>query len=842
MLSPARPSRARLLAVTKRAAVLGLALIATCAQAAELPPQKAFSQFASKYCLKCHDAKTQKGDREFESFKLPLANEAALIDAKDIIDQLTLREMPPSKAEHFPADDERLALIRLLRESIGSARGKIASTAGRTVIRRLSNREYENTLAALFGRRVDTLGLTADFPKEKASEHIDTIGKSLVTSGFLLDQYFQSANRLVDMRLGRPEMAPQTWTFNSHFVQYEELQGPHKSAFNFRYLNLYEQPNTDTRQGGYGHIEDFLKGVPVSGLYDLEVEAQALHRDTHYDPTIFGIDFSEPFLLGVVPGDATKNHIHYPQAIEPLLAQSVVPDEKPERIKFRVWLEAGQTPRFIFPNGPYESRSAVITINKRYKDEFDAKFANGGVGRAHLITGKGKLPHIRISEVKIDGPVAESGGSAEEIAVFGAGGFQPKQALDQLFAFGERAYRRPLTRADRALIRKTYDTRISEKATPRQAALDTLKMMLCSPSFLYLSEITAEKDAKLGPYDLAARLSYALWSAPPDAELTAVAASKKLTDPKEIRKQSARLLADDRVGGFVNAFLDAWLNLRDLGSQPPARDAVRVYYAENLPEAMKTEVRLFFRHLLRENGSVQRFLDADYTFADKRLAKLYNLPEQKTLRLADGFQRVSLAGNRQRGGLLGMAGVLTVSANGVETSPVTRGVWVSENILGVRPPPPPDVVPAIEPDVSGATTIRERLAKHRTDPTCNECHRKIDPLGFSLENFDPVGRWRATYAKPKGDAPAPKVDASGEFGSGETYADFHDFKSIIVAQRTDAFTRHLIEQFLSYAAGRHMEGGDDFVIEDILQAVKKDGYGLRALVVESLASEIFRSR
>lgn len=820
---------------------LGLTLIAMGAHAAESPGQKAFSTFVGRYCLKCHDTKTQKADRDFESFRLPLATEAALIDAKDVVDQLTLREMPPHEEELQPTDDERLAVIRLLREDIASARSRLAGTAARTVMRRLSNREYENTLAALFGRRVDTLGLTADFPKEKASEHLDTIGQSLVTSGFLLDQYFQSANRLVELRLGRPEMPPQTWRFNGHFVQYEELQGPHRAAFDFRYLCLYEQPNTDTRQGGYGHIEDFLQGVPVSGLYDLEVEAQAMHRDTHYDPTIFGIDFTEPFLLGVVPGDATKNHIHYPQAIEPLLAQGVVPDDKPGRLHFRVWLEAGQTPRFIFPNGPYESRASVIQINRRYADDFQGRFAKAGVSRTHLLR-EGKLPHIRISEIKIEGPLAEPGGSAEEIAVFGAGGFQAKRALDQLYAFGERAYRRPLTRADRAGIRKTYETRIREQAAPRQAALDTLKLMLCSPSFLYLSEVTNERETRLGAYDLASRLSYALWSAPPDRELYAAAASGKLTRPEELRRQILRLLADDRVGGFVNGFLDGWLNLRDLGGMPPPRETMRVYYAENLPEAMKTEVRLFFRHLLQENGSVRQFLEADYTFADKRLARLYNLPEQKTLRLADGFQRVSVAGNRQRGGLLGMAGVLTVSANGVETSPVTRGVWVSENLLGVKPPPPPDVVPAIEPDVSGATTIRERLAKHRADQACAECHRKIDPLGFALENFDPIGRWRTTYAKPKGNAPAPRIDSSGEFSSGETYAGFEDFKRILVAGRTDVFARHLLKQFLSFATGRHLAPVDDFVVEEILQAVQRDGYGLRTLVVEALASEIFRSR
>ena len=841
--------------LTNYPVVLGLALAASLAHAAEPAAQKVFSRFAAKYCMECHDAATQKGDREFESFKFPLTTTAGLIAAKDIVDQLTLREMPP-KDEDQPTDDERLAVIRALRDGIAGARGKITSTGARTVMRRLSNREYETTIATLFGRRVDTLGLTADFPKEKASEHIDTIGKSLVTSGFLLDQYFQSANRLVETRLGRPETPPKSWRFNGNFRQYEELTGPHKAAFNFRYLCLYEQPNSDTRQGAYGHIEDFLKGVPVSGLYDIEVEAQAMNRDTHYDPAIFGIDFSEPFLLGVVPGDATKNHIHYPQAIEPLLGQATLPDDKPGWVKFRVWLEAGQTPRFIFPNGPYESRAAVLQVNKRYADDFQGKFAKAGVVRTHLITEGGKLPYIRISEIKIDGPIAEPGGSAEEIAVFGERGFQAEHALDQLDGFGARAYRRPLTSADRASIRKTYEKRVAEKATPRQAALDTLKMILCSPSFLYFSEITAEKETKLGPYDLASRLSYALWGAPPDKELLAAAAAGKLTVPQEVRKQSTRLLADDRVGGFVNAFLDSWLDLRDLGGMPPPRETMRVFYAENLPEAMKTEVRLFFRHLLRENGSVQQFLDADYTFADKRLARLYNLPEQKTLRIADGFQRVNIGGNRQRGGLLGMAAVLTVSANGVETSPVTRGVWVSENILGIKPPPPPDVVPAIESDVSGATTLRQRLAKHRADPVCAECHRKIDPLGFSLESFDPIGRWRDTYAMPKDpttrpandepapkeDAPAPDVDSSGEFGSGETYADFHDFKRIIVAKRTDAFTRHLIEEVLSYASGRHMEPVDDFVIEDIFQAVKKDGYGLRTLIVESLASEIVRSR
>ncbi len=795
-----------------------------------------FGGFIANYCIDCHSRDAAEGEREFDSFALPLLSVQQLIAADEIIDQVTLKSMPPEEADQ-PTDEERLAVVKELRESIASARDKIQSTGSRTVMRRLSNREYEVTLAALFNRRVDTLGLTADFPKDKTSHHVDTIGESLVTSGFLLDQYFQAASRLVENRLGKPETNPRSWHFTDNFRQYEELTGSHESVFKFKFLCLYEQPNTDTRQGGYGHIEDFLEGVPVSGLYDIEVSAQAMHRDTHYDPKIFRIDFSEPFQIAVVPGDVTKGHIHYPQAIEPILGTAIVPDDQPEWLSFRVWLEAGQTPRFIFPNGPYESRASVIEANKRYKKEF--KKPKAGVSRATLLR-EGALPHIKIGEIKVRGPIKEKGGSKEELAVFGKQGFQKDHAIEQLYDFGRRAYRRPLDKFDRQRIDSIYQNRVAEKAPPRQAALDTLKMILCSPSFLYLSEITAEEESKLRPFDLAARLSYAIWAAPPDDVLFSAAKSGRLSKTAELKKQIRRMLSDDRSNEFVNGFLDSWLNLRDIGNLPPPRKAAWEYYSENLPEAMKQEARLFFADLLKGNGSVIHFLQADYSFVDKRLAKLYQLPEKDTLRLEDGFQRVSLSGQKQRGGLLGMASVLTVSANGVDTSPVTRGVWVSENVLGVIPPPPPDEVPALDSNVSGAKNIREKLAKHSEDKACMVCHQNIDPLGFALETFDPIGRWRTKYPTSKGKS--AKIDASGAFPSGETYKDFAGFKRVLVKDRQDQFARNLIEKLLTYTTGRNMERIDQYEIDDILQRIKADDYGLKTMVIEVLTSQIFRSR
>lgn len=796
-------------------------------------PEKSVTNFITQHCVDCHSGDDAEGERDFSEFGLPIDSVDQMISADEIIDQVTLRQMPPEDCEQ-PTDDERVAIVTALRDAIQQARGKLDIHAGRTVMRRLSNREYENTLATLFGRRVDTLGLTADFPKENTTHNLDTIGQSLVTSGFLLDQYFQAADRLVELRLGKPALEPQSWHFTENFRQYEELAGPHSSVFKYKFLALYEQPNTDTRQGGYGHIEDFLEGVPQSGLYEFKIHAQAMHRDTHYDPKIFRIDFSEPFQIAIVPGDVTKGHIHYPQAIEPILARGIVPDAEPEWLSFQVWLEAGQTPRFIFPNGPYESRASVISTNERYKDEF--KDPKTGVSRTTLLR-EGALPHIKIGEIKIRGPLVEPHGGKEEVAVFGKDGFQEERALEQLYAFGERAYRRTLSDQDRNRIKRIYDKRLSEEATPRQAALDSIKMMLCSPSFLYLSEITAENENELQPFDLAARLSYALWAAPPDQELFDSAKSGRLSETKELKKQIRRMLDDQRSAEFVNGFVDSWLNLRDIGNLPPPRTSAWMYYSENLPESMKEEARHFFRHLLNQNGPVTEFLDADYSYVDKKLAKLYDLPEQDTLRLADGFRRVNLAKNKRRGGILGMAGVLTVSANGVDTSPVTRGVWVSENVLGITPPPPPDEVPALDANVQGAKSIREKLAMHSQDKTCNVCHQRIDPLGFALENYDPIGRWRDKYSNPKS-----KIDSSGQLPSGESYEGFHDFRQILTASRSDLFIRCLIEKLLSYTTGRLMQPVDRFEIDDIVAKVKANDNGLKTMVTEVLTSNIFRSR
>ncbi len=289
------------------------------------------------------------------------------------------------------------------------------------------------------------------------------------------------------------------------------------------------------------------------------------------------------------------------------------------------------------------------------------------------------------------------------------------------------------------------------------------------------------------------------------------------------------MLDDRRSDAMIDGFLDSWLTLRELGSAPPDRGNFRAFYHYDLDHAMRRETHLFTRRLIDQNLSLVNFLDSDFAIVNKPLAKLYGIdpPDQP------GFHTVQLT-DRRRGGLLGQASVLTVTANGIDTSPVNRGVWMLENLLGSPPSPPPADVEPLDPDVRGAKTIREQLNMHRDVPTCYDCHRKIDPLGFALESFDPIGRWRSTYGRNA------KVDSSGELPDGQKFQDIQGLKQILVT-RKDQFAKALTEKMLAYAIGRRLHPADRPAIDQILQQLQASKYGTRDLIELVVLSEPFRS-
>ncbi|PHS17436.1 MAG: hypothetical protein COA78_03050 [Blastopirellula sp.] len=789
------------------------------------------SPFLTKYCLDCHNAKKQKGDRRFDEITGVISDDNSLIDMQDILDLLNLHEMPPKESKQ-PSKDERQIVVQWLTQQITQYHDSRKDFTGESVLRRLNSREYRNTVRDLLHLNVTIFDPTQEFPRDQLTDHLDNNGQVLVTSGHLLAKYLVVAERVVDKALYPLEKpVGQQWAFRDNFKQQPEIDGARKKAHGLKYMNLYDVIGADKHEGAYGPIRAFTEGVPLDGYYDFRIKAEAVNRINPYDADYLGTDPSEPFRLGIVPGNYQVGALHHTQPIEPLLAEIELADEA-KWYKVRVWLDAGYTPRFTFVNGLYDSRSLWSRIIKKYPDQFP-KLKNGGIGEARNTAIKhSKLPQIHIHEIEIEGPIVERWPTASQQTLLGedaasiltSGKMTESQMRNALSAFASEAYRRPVQpeEVDRVLsvIKKRQKTGRSDI----EAYSDGIKMVLCSPNFLYLEEPNL---AKTSDYALATRLSYFLWSSQPDRKLLNLAAANQLHDPLVLQQQLKRMLDDPKSDAFIDGFLGSWLTLRDLGSTPPDRGQFRSFYQYDLGTAMREETRLFTRHLLQENLSIANFLDSDFTFVNKPLAKHYGIPAPK----GTGFQKVELT-DKRRGGLLGQASVLTVTANGIDTSPVVRGVWLLENILGTPPsPPPPDVEP-LDPDVRGAKSIRDQLNKHRENSSCYECHRKIDPLGFALENFDPVGKWRETYNK------RVKIDASGELPSGKKFTDIVDLKAILV-QQEDLFARSLTSKLLSYATGRHLVPADRPHIDRIVAELKEQNGGFRDLIQLIVLSEPF---
>jgi hypothetical protein len=322
----------------------------------------------------------------------------------------------------------------------------------------------------------------------------------------------------------------------------------------------------------------------------------------------------------------------------------------------------------------------------------------------------------------------------------------------------------------------------------------------------------------------------------PDDSLRKLADAGKLSDADALRSEARRLLQSDASDAFIADFLDSWLNLRALGSMPPDPKDSQVYYAAGLEPEMKQETRLFMRDLIARNASVLEFLRADYSFVNRDLAKIYGVADQVPADEANTFRRVQFA-NKERGGLLGHASVLTVSANGIETSPVIRGIWLMETILGTPVPPPPDDVPALDPDIRGAVSMRDQLAKHRESAACNQCHRKFDPLGFALEGFDPIGRKREFYDSKR----KVKIDTTGVLPGGDRFSGPDELRAILL-KREEFFVRTVASRLLSHALGRRIELSDRGAVDKIVINSKPNEYRLADLVTAVVTSELFLSR
>jgi hypothetical protein len=414
--------------------------------------------------------------------------------------------------------------------------------------------------------------------------------------------------------------------------------------------------------------------------------------------------------------------------------------------------------------------------------------------------------------------------------------FSTESPKDFASSIARRAYRRPPTAAELDVLLRVYKLALDKGRSPAEALRFVLKAVLVSPQFLF---ITPENEpgptaeiVPLGDHQLASRLSYLIWATMPDAELSALADAGKLQEPGVLAAQTRRLLADSRSRALFDGFGAQWLGLDKLAGK--TFDASK--FPQMTPElraSMLGEGRLFFESILRENRSIATFLSADYAFVNETLAQIYGLkgvtgPELRRVALPDG----------DRGGILSMPGVLAMTSFPTRTSPVNRGVWVLEQILGQHVPPPPANVPALEKQdhnkVAGLT-LRQRTELHRSDPTCASCHKVLDPIGFGLENFDAIGRWRTR------DESGGVIDASGELPGDLRFSTPRELKKI-VAGRLDDFTRNLTGRLLAYALGRQLEGYDEIIVERIAKSVANDDNKMQTLAVAVITSYPFTHR
>jgi hypothetical protein len=427
----------------------------------------------------------------------------------------------------------------------------------------------------------------------------------------------------------------------------------------------------------------------------------------------------------------------------------------------------------------------------------------------------------------------------------------PEQDAERLLRnFMARVYRRPVKEADVQLFLNVVKERLNAKIGFAGAMLVGYTAVLASPEFVFVDE----KPGKLDDYAIATRLALFLWNSEPDAALRDLATKGQLHRPEVLKAQTERMLNDSRSTRFVNAFLDYWLDLRKIDDTTPSTSLYNDYYLdEALSEASVEESRLFFTELLQKNLPARNAVDSDFTYMNERLATHYDIPG------IEGIEprRVALPAGSMRGGFMTQASVLKITANGTTTSPVLRGKWILERIMGYDIPPPPAAVPAVEPDIRGATTIRQQLDKHRADESCAMCHRKIDPPGFALESFDVMGKWRDRY-RANSISVEPEhgfgkngwpftfyyglpVDAAGQLADGRAFKDVGEFKQILLKDEPQ-IARNLVKQLSIYATGAPVRFGDRDKIEKIVASAKSTNYGVRTLVQELVQSELFLNK
>ena len=763
-------------------------------------PVEAAQAIVDEVCERCHTDTLRSGNMSLESFEVANASENAEL-AEKMIRKLHAGMMPPAGVRR-PDEAALTGLAELLETRIDAAAA--SPNPSRRTFQRLNRAEYERSIRDLLALDVDA----AEYlPADTKSANFDNIADVQLLSATLINGYLGAAAEISRLALGDPHASAReaTYKVSRWASQRDQVEGaPYGTRGGLSVLHTFPA------DGEYVFRVSFFHNT-TGTLYGSG--RSALHTAERPEQVEISVDGARVALLDV----DRWMHMSDPNGVD-IWTDPVIVRSGPRRVS-AVFLRHFEGPVQDLIS-PHDWSLASTENSNEY--------------------GLTALPHLR--DLAIRGPYRPSGvsDSPSRQRVFscrpGSVDEAPACARQVLSRLGTQAYRRPLTSKNLGALMSLYEAGAADGGFESGVRM-ALEGILASPHFVFRLEepppgASPHEGYRLSDLDLASRLSFFLWASGPDDELIRVASEGRLSDPAVLNHQVRRMLADPRAEALATRFAAQWLRLPDIAGIHPN---VRTYpdFHDQLKESMLRETELFFENLVREDRGFFELFTADYTFVDERLARHYGIPNVA----GNAFRRVQYSDESRRG-LLGHGSILTLTSHADRTSPVLRGKWVMEVLLGSPPPPPPPDVPELEETAEAQEgrllTVRERMEQHRNNPACSSCHRMIDPIGLALENFDVTGAWRIK------DNGAP-IDAAGELYDGTALSSPTDLRRALM-KRPIPLVRTFTENLMTYALGRRLEYYDMPAVRQITRDAEAQGYTLSALILGIVNSPAFQTK
>jgi len=850
-----------------------------------------------RHCGSCHGADKQEARLRLDTLPLDIASPQAAETWQKVLNAMNSGEMPPEDAAQ-PEDGAKADFLDDLAKTLVVARKSLADQHGAITMRRLNRREYATTIRDLLGVDVDVRSL----PTDASDASFDTVGSSLFMSSDQFELYRELGKKSVSEAFA---LATNVTPVQTHRVEPEEAENKRRLAEIERQVSIQKRfrpwktaveaaAQRPENQGALAEIRarrkndprchylDWAKlaGAPSPEDFGFPDADDALQHDGQWNLFIpANTDYltrpeskagvlltNNSRVVGQVPGGWPAGDYIVRIRVARLGQRTLAPsrgDTKPYVVdspnSSRCFLDAlawGGSPTVLATHqviGTMENPDEftwTIRVDTSGARHFQLRERGDEEQRPAILAqrsptgaGFGVDPALWVDWIEVEGPLYSEraqGRFAELKSLLDQFDKKELDARSFIATFAADALRgREPSQAFLDRLASRHDRLVKGGMQPRPALIDCLALVLASPGVLYLAEPAADGSRRtLSDVELASRLSYFLWSGPPDAELLAVAKVGDLQKPEILRRQVDRLLADERSRAFIEAFVSQWLKMSRLDF---FQFNARLYpdFNAGVKEAARQEVYETFAHLLHHDGSLSQLLQSDTVVINGLLADYYGIDGVA----GDEFRPVKVPAESPRGGLLGMAAILAMGSNGEHTSPVERGAWILRKLLHDPPPPAPPNVPQLTRLDGEIVTTRERLRLHQEEPQCASCHRRIDPLGFALENFDAVGRWRTedSYEKQGVGRKTWPIDPAGAFHNGPSFKDFFAFRGLVAA-RQEAFATGFTEALIEYALGRPCGFSDDELVNAIVKRAASRGFSVKEFIQAVVQSEAFRTK